>query len=315
MAEVEDLRKKLMQLTKKGMRESYSSSEVHIIRATALIESLDEVINLLTEQLREWHAVHFPELNQLIKSNDSFVELTAKLTERNRFDLINVMALVQDTVLAERIIEKAKDSAGEETDKLTLNEMKSFAEKILELKKEKKKLNELIEKIMKEKWPHVTEITGALLGAKMIAKIGSAKKFAFAPSSTIQLIGAEKALFLHLKKGTKTPKHGFLYIHPEIIKAGRKEKGKNARQLAGKISIAAKQDFFARKNAEEIIEQDTKSAEKEKQDYEKRKEEKKFEKFGSTPKNYPKFRNDLKEKRKFHSFRKFGNKNFKKFKK
>jgi nucleolar protein 56 len=248
VAETQDLRKKLMQLTKKNMKESYSSNEVHIIRTTHLIESIDEVNNLLTEQLREWHAVHFPELNQLVKSNDSFIELIAKLTSRNKFDAVNVHSVIQDTVLAEKIISKAKDSSGENTDKNTLNEMKSLAEKILELKQEKKQLTELIEKIMKEKWPNVTEITGAILGAKMISKIGSAKKFAFAPSSTIQLIGAEKALFLHLKKGNRSPKYGFLYIHPKVIKAKRNEKGKIARQMAGKISIAAKKDYFAKKD-------------------------------------------------------------------
>ena len=95
---------------------------------------------------------------------------------------------------------------------------------------------------MKTYCPHIQEIAGTLIGAKLIAQKGTLKELAFMPASTIQLLGAEKALFRHLKSKSRSPKYGYIMHHPTVASA--QNKGKAARQLANKIAKAAKQDYF-----------------------------------------------------------------------
>ncbi len=92
--------------------------------------------------------------------------------------------------------------------------------------------------------PNIKELAGPLLGARLIAKAGGLKKMAELPASTIQVLGAEKALFRHLTKGTRPPKHGILFQHPWVRNAKRWQRGKIARSLAAKLAIAAKEDYF-----------------------------------------------------------------------
>ena len=97
---------------------------------------------------------------------------------------------------------------------------------------------------MKLLCPNITAVAGAVIGAKLLAIAGSLKKLSLFPASTVQLLGAEKALFRHLKTGAKSPKYGILHEHPLIAQAKKKDHGKVARLLADKIAIAAKVDFF-----------------------------------------------------------------------
>ena len=101
-----------------------------------------------------------------------------------------------------------------------------------------------LETMMQQQCSHVQKIAGTLLGARILHHAGSLKRLAELPSSTIQLLGAEKALFRHLRTGAKPPRFGILFAHENIAKAPEKERGKTARRLANKIAIAAKQDYF-----------------------------------------------------------------------
>ncbi|MBL7100541.1 MAG: hypothetical protein ISS23_01155 [Nanoarchaeota archaeon] len=128
---------------------------------------------------------------------------------------------------------------------LNLKETKEKLKKIPEDKKLIKKYKQKdlsYKKIIKRIAQNLTDTLGEELAAELIAKAGSLKKLAFMASSKIQVIGAESALFKHLKEGTKPPKYGIIFKHISIQKA--KNKGKAARQLASKISLAAKKDYF-----------------------------------------------------------------------
>jgi nucleolar protein 56 len=109
---------------------------------------------------------------------------------------------------------------------------------------------------MKEIAPNLESIAGATIGARLIAKSGGLKELANLPASTIQVLGAEKALFKHLKYGTKPPKHGILFQHPLVHSAPKWQRGKIARLLANKISIAARADYFSQKDIRDILRRD-----------------------------------------------------------
>jgi hypothetical protein len=116
------------------------------------------------------------------------------------------------------------------------------------IEEEKKRLTEFIEKEMKEEFPNFSVLATPILGAKLLSAAGSKKRLSFMPASTIQLLGAEKALFAHLRKNAKSPKHGHLFNHPLMQKLPRFKRGKAARIIAGKLAIALKQDYFNGEN-------------------------------------------------------------------
>jgi len=118
----------------------------------------------------------------------------------------------------------------------------------LGIETEKAKLNEFIQKEMRTEFPNFSEVATPIIGAKLLSEAGSKKRLCFMPASTIQVLGAEKALFAHLRKNAKSPKHGHLFNHPLLQNLPRFKRGKAARMIAGKLAIALKQDYFGGEN-------------------------------------------------------------------
>lgn len=166
-------------------------------------------------------------------------------------DLENIINLLNENILDWEKREPKDDAI------ICLKELKKNKELI---EKEKDNLDEFIQKEMNIELPNFSEISGHILGAKILSEAGSKKNLAFFPSSTIQVLGAEKALFNHIKKKTLPPKHGLLFNHPLIQKLPKNKRGKAARIIAGKLSIAAKMDYFKsnekidlKKEVEELV--------------------------------------------------------------
>jgi len=100
---------------------------------------------------------------------------------------------------------------------------------------------------MEDVAPNIKSLVGSLLGARLIALTGGLTNLAKMPASTVQVLGAEKALFRSLKTGARPPKHGMIFQHTLIHEAKRWQRGKMARALAGKLAIAARSDAFSGK--------------------------------------------------------------------
>lgn len=250
MENIEFLRKKLIKSAKKQVKESYEGNETHIIKSVALLEDLDSIINLLIEQLKEWYGVHFPELEELAE-DEKYLELIIKIGNRKEFKKAKIAGILNEK--AGEIEQKAKDSIGAEVSEEALTEMQKLAKNALNLKKQRETNAGFIEKAMQKELPNFTKLAGPTLGAKILAGAGSKQKLAFLPASSIQIIGAEKALFIHFKKGGKSPKYGHLFQHPMVKKTRKDNKGKMARSLAAKLSIAVKEDYFGKKSIAEQL--------------------------------------------------------------
>ena len=115
---------------------------------------------------------------------------------------------------------------------------------MLELSKLREYLTEYVGQVMREVAPNITELVGPLLGARLLSLAGSLETLAKLPASTIQVLGAEKALFRALRTGGKPPKHGVIFQYPDIHRSPRWQRGKIARALATKLAIAARADYF-----------------------------------------------------------------------
>jgi nucleolar protein 56 len=242
--------------TKIRIKEEQQRRDRIIIQIIEGIDELNKTINTLVGRLVEWYGLYFPELYNILKDNERFVDLIIK--EPNRYNLNEeiLTKLGYSEKVSEKIIEASIKSAGADFDEKDLNAIRIFAEKIKHLYEENRRLEKYLDELMKEIAPNLEFIAGATIGARLIAKSGGLKELANLPASTIQVLGAEKALFKHLKYGTKPPKHGILFQHPLVHSAPKWQRGKIARLLANKISIAARADYFSQKDIRDILRRD-----------------------------------------------------------
>ncbi|MFH1256843.1 MAG: hypothetical protein V1494_06150 [Candidatus Diapherotrites archaeon] len=241
---IDALRKKMMHSVKEKVKEKYSGREAHIIRAVNALQDLDAVFNLLSEHLHEWYAYHFPELDSAVRDPEAYLKLVYNLGQRKNFSEKSIIEIYPQKEAAAKIIKAAQNSIGSEIEETDLAEIKLLALNALNLKEERMFLFKFIEKSMNEELPNFTALAGALVGARLLAKAGSKKKLMLMPSSTLQVLGAEKALFQHLKKKGKPPKHGYLFQNTLVQSVNRNARGKIARSLAAKLAIAVKADYF-----------------------------------------------------------------------
>jgi nucleolar protein 56 len=216
------------------LSEALKSEDLLLIQAINTIDEMDEITSKLAERLREWYSIHFPELNK-IKSNELYTKIVAEYGYKK--------SIIDSKILDSDL--KIEKSIGADISDLDISMLKEFADSLKHLQKTKKSLTVYVEEKMKYLAPNLRNLTGASLGAKLIAHVGGVKKLAMLPSGTIQVLGAEKALFRHLKTGERPPKHGVIYQHPEVRGAKWWLRGKIARALASKISLAARKDVFS----------------------------------------------------------------------
>ncbi|MEO2241133.1 MAG: C/D box methylation guide ribonucleoprotein complex aNOP56 subunit [Euryarchaeota archaeon] len=236
-----------IKLSKRKVRETVEERDQMIIQAINTIDDIDRILNILTDRVREWYGIHFPEINKIVKRHEDFVTLVAKLGHRDNFTKERIKEVLPDFPdhLAEKLEEAAKDSMGAEMDEKDLQAVQRVAEVARELYEIRRKTAEYIDESMDDVAPNIKALVGPLIGARLIALAGGLKEMARLPASTIQLLGAEKALFRHLTKGTKPPKHGVIFQHPLIHRSPWWQRGKIARALAGKLAIAARIDAYS----------------------------------------------------------------------
>jgi len=225
------LQESLTELGSLELKESVDHGE-HLAKAVKTIQDLNETVNVLMERLRDWYSIHYPELQDSV-SDEDFLKLIANYGTR---ETIQEKTGMVDESIGGDISESEKDL------------YRMFADIILEKRTFREEIWSYVEELMRERAPTITELTGVKLGSELIAQAGSLERLAKMPSSTIQVLGAEKALFSHLSKGTKPPKHGLILQHPYVHKTDLDLRGKVARLFANKIAIAARIDYFGDRN-------------------------------------------------------------------
>jgi len=238
------LHKLSLAVTRAKLRKVAQKRDLLAIQAIRAIDDIDKVLNLFASRLREWYSIHFPELDDLIKEHIEYAKIVARLGSRENVDEFNLKKLGLSEGKARRVVENAKRSMGAELSDSDIRPIQTLASIMLELNKLRDELTEYLGHVMRETAPNLTELVGPLLGARLLSLAGSLEALAKLPASTIQVLGAEKALFRALRTGGKPPKHGVIFQYPEIHKAPRWQRGKIARALATKLAIAVKADYF-----------------------------------------------------------------------
>lgn len=234
---------KNLELTKSDVRDSVAQ-DILMIQAMNSIDETNKAINLLVKRLREWYELYNPETSRAIEDSAIFVE---EILENEKCELLKKLKI------------NANDSIGADLGQEDLEPIRSLTHQIHDLYGLRQSHVDYISALMDDVCPNVKAVCDVLIGAKLIVHARSLKRLSEMPASTIQILGAEKALFRHLKTGAKPPRHGLIVNHSLIAKSPERMHGKIARALADKISIASKVDYFKgkfigddlRKNLEE----------------------------------------------------------------
>ena len=216
------------------IKKESASEDKHLIQAINTIDEIDESISKQIERIREWYALYFPEMD-VIKNNETYIKLISQ--NKTKEEIINAKpeAFPGDIIDLEEDI-NPKD----------IEIMNNYANSIYEMQQTRKNLEEYVDFKMQDIAPNLRLLVGSSLAAKLISHAGGLKRLAVYPSSTVQIMGAEKALFRHLKSGDRPPKYGLIYQHPQVRGAKWWNRGKIARMLAGMISHAARRDVFTK---------------------------------------------------------------------
>ena len=231
-------------VTRKKLRKYAQKRDLLAIQAIRAIDDIDKTINLFSSRLREWYSIHFPELDDLVPDHKTYARIVAEIGSRDNLSEEALREIGLSEGKAKRIVEVAKKSIGADLSDFDIEQMKALASLILELYRMRDELTEYVGMVMREVAPNITELVGPLLGARLLSLAGSLENLAKMPASTIQVLGAEKALFRALRTGGRPPKHGIIFQFKYIHSSPKWQRGKIARALATKLAIAAKADYF-----------------------------------------------------------------------
>lgn len=233
-----------MEIAKLRVKGAVEKRDLIIAQAIQTLDDLDRTINLFMSRVREWYGIHFPELDRLIDKHETYARLIVELGNRENFTAETLEKQDMPKSKAEQIAKTAETSMGADLAEADLKQIQTLCKDVLNLYQLRDNMEKYLETAMEEVAPNMKTIVGALLGARLIAISGGLINLARRPASTIQVLGAEKALFRSLKSGARPPKHGIIFQHTYLHEAKKWQRGKIARALAGKLAIAARLDAF-----------------------------------------------------------------------
>jgi nucleolar protein 56 len=247
------LREFAINLSSSRVKEASEKLDLHIIQSINALDELDKIINTVGARMREWYGLHFPELDNLVSSLGVYAEIVSRAGLRENIIVEILQSIGLQDKKVEVILDAAKRSKGGDMTPENLAIVKRLADEVIAQSDLRRVLADHIEAAMETVAPNVKELLTAAVGARIISKAGSLARLAKLPASTIQILGAEKALFRALKTGARPPKHGLLFQHPLIHSAPKWQRGKIARAVASKVAIAARIDYYRHNGKDSTI--------------------------------------------------------------
>ncbi|NXQ00615.1 NOP56 protein, partial [Vidua macroura] len=230
-----------------GLGHSYSRAKVKfnvhrvdnmIIQSISLLDQLDKDINTFSMRVREWYGYHFPELIKIVPENSMYCRVAKFIGNRRELSeesLEGLEEIVMDSAKAQAILEASRSSMGMDISPLDLINIESFSRRVISLSDYRKGLQEYLRSKMSQVAPSLSALIGEVVGARLISHAGSLTNLAKYPASTVQILGAEKALFRYRRRGRGDGGRG-----PRL-----KNKGRISRYLANKCTIASRIDCFS----------------------------------------------------------------------
>lgn len=213
-----------------------------IIQAVGLLDDLDKELNNFAMRLREWYGWHFPEMGKIVTENLAYAKVVRLMGLKTRAKDTDLSEIGVPDEIAAEVRSAAETSMGTEITDEDLGNIKTLSERVIELTEYRASLSEYLKLRMNAIAPNLTYMVGELVGARLISQAGSLMSLAKHPSSTVQILGAEKALFRALKTKKSTPKYGLIYHASLVGQSAPALKGKISRVLAAKLSLCCRVD-------------------------------------------------------------------------
>ena len=248
------LRETTLLITREKVRAAAEKRDRLVVHAIETIDDIDKTLNLFSGRLREFYGMHFPELVDAIDNHYTFALIVSKTGYKENITkelLVDEIKLPENK--AESLLAARETSMGS---KLLIQDIEVIQEQakiVADLYVRRQSLEKWMEETMATIAPNICGVTSALIGARLIALAGSLKDLALCPSSKIQVLGAEKALYRTIKTGAPPPKHGIIFQDPRLNQAKWWQRGKIARVISGRLSIAARMDYFEAENKSEEL--------------------------------------------------------------
>eukprot|EP00934_Nitzschia_sp_Nitz4_P008817 Nitzschia sp. Nitz4//scaffold46_size129759//28600//30268//NITZ4_003489-RA/size129759-snap-gene-0.5-mRNA-1//1//CDS//3329552559//8807//frame0 len=246
-----------------GLGHSYSRSKIKfnparsdnmIIQSIALLDQMDKDLNTFAMRVREWYSWHFPELRDIVKDNVMFARAAAFIQDKGTLcgesseqeeKVAGLVEILGDEDTVKAVVAAARTSMGMDCSAVDMVNIVNFTQRMVKLAEFRKNLSMYLTDKMEIVAPNLSALIGDTVAARLISKAGSLTNLAKSPASTVQILGAEKALFRALKTKGNTPKYGLIYHSTFIGRADAKNKGRISRYLANKCSIATRIDSFS----------------------------------------------------------------------
>lgn len=213
-----------------------------IIQAVGLLDDLDKELNNFAMRLREWYGWHFPEMGKIVTENLAYAKVVRLMGLKTKAKETDFSEVGVPEEIASEVKSAAETSMGTEITDEDLGNIKTLSERVIELTEYRASLSEYLKLRMTAIAPNLTYMVGELVGARLISQAGSLMSLAKHPSSTVQILGAEKALFRALKTKKQTPKYGLIYHASLVGQSAPVLKGKISRVLAAKLSLCCRVD-------------------------------------------------------------------------
>lgn len=228
-------------LSRYKLKFSPDKVDTMIVQAISLLDDLDKELNNYIMRCREWYGWHFPELGKVVTDNLAYCKTVRKIGDRTNVSSTDLSEMLPEEIEAEVKL-AAEISMGTEVSEQDINNIQHLCDQVIEISDYRAQLYDYLKNRMMAIAPNLTVMVGELVGARLISHAGSLLNLAKHPASTVQILGAEKALFRALKTRKDTPKYGLIYHASLVGQTAAKNKGKISRMLAAKAALAIRYD-------------------------------------------------------------------------
>jgi nucleolar protein 58 len=232
-------------LSRYKLKFSADKVDTMVVQAVGLLDDLDKEINIYAMRTREWYGWHFPEMGKIVADHVQYAKCILTCGMRQNYAEAEFSSFIEDEHVIESVKNAAQLSMGTEISDADIDHIKQLASQVVSLMEYRVQLFTYLKNRMNAIAPNLTLLVGELVGARLISHAGSLMNLAKCPASTVQILGAEKALFRALKTKHDTPKYGLIYHASLIGQAAPKNKGKISRVLAAKTSLAIRVDALS----------------------------------------------------------------------
>lgn len=231
-------------LSRHKLKFSPDKVDTMIVQAISLLDDLDKELNIYAMRVKEWYGWHFPEMGKIINDNLAYAKVIKAMGMRSAASVADLSEILPEEI--ETALKAAAEvSMGTEITTQDLTNITMLAEQVISFTEYRQQLSSYLSARMSAIAPNLTVLVGELVGARLIAHAGSLMNLAKSPASTVQILGAEKALFRALKTKHDTPKYGLIYHASLIGQSTGKNKGKIARMLATKTTLGLRVDALS----------------------------------------------------------------------